>query len=107
MNGEFRRLWKDAVVALRYCPDISLERLRKKLTADSKLEHVTIWSRMSSLLLSKNMKMKIYRTINLPILLCGCETWSLMLREGCRLRVFENRVAKNTFGPRKDEITGD
>jgi hypothetical protein len=60
MNGIFRRLWKETVVALRYCPDISLERLRKKLTTDSTLEMpVIIWSRMSSHFLSKNMKIKM------------------------------------------------
>ena len=106
MNGIFRRLWKDVVVALRYCPDISLERLRKKLTADLTLEMlVTIWPRMSSHLLSKNMKMKIWRTIILPILSCWCETWSLTLREGHRLRAFRNRVIRNIFGPRRNEIT--
>ena len=46
----------------------------------------------SSSLLSKKLKIKIYRTIILPVVLCGCETWSLTLREEHRLRVFENRV---------------
>ena len=46
---------------------------------------------MSSNLLSKNLKVKIYRTIILPFVLYGCETWSLTLREGSRLRMFENR----------------
>jgi hypothetical protein len=108
MNGTFGGVWKDAVVALRYCPDISLERFRRKLTADSTSEMpVTIWSRMSSHLLSKNMKMKIWRTLTLPMLSCWYETWSFTLREGHRLRVFNNRVTRNIFGPRRDEITGD
>ena len=47
---------------------------------------------LSFSLLSKNLKIKIYRTIMLPVVLYGCETWSLTLREECRLRVFENRV---------------
>ena len=54
--------------------------------------------------LSKNIKIKIYRTIILPVVLYGCETWSLTLREERRLRVFDNRVLKRTFGPRRDEI---
>jgi hypothetical protein len=58
-------------------------------------------------LLSKNVKIKIYRTIILPVVLCGCETWSLTLREGRRLRVFENKVLTRVFGPRRDEVTGD
>ena len=60
----------------------------------------------SSSLLSKNINVKIYRTIILPILLHGCETWSLTLREECRLRVFENKVLRGIFGPRRDEVTG-
>jgi len=55
----------------------------------------------------KNLKIKIYRTIILPVVLYGCETWSLTLREGHRLRVFENRVFKRLFGPKRDAITGE
>jgi len=57
-------------------------------------------------LLSKNLKIKIYRTIILPVVVYGCETWSLILREECRLRVFENRVLRRIFGPKRDEVTG-
>src|SRR5215475_7649015 len=49
---------------------------------------------------------KIYRTIILPVVLYKCETWSLTLREECRLRVFENRVLRRIFGPKRDEVTG-
>jgi hypothetical protein len=52
------------------------------------------------------VKIKIYKTIILPVVLYGCETWSLMLREEHRLRVFENRVLRRIFGPRRDEVTG-
>jgi hypothetical protein len=58
-------------------------------------------------LLSKNLKIKIYRTIILPVVLYGCETWSLTLREKRRLRVFENRVLRRLFGPKRDEVTGE
>ena len=61
---------------------------------------------LSSRLLSKNLKIKIYRTIILPVVLYGCETWSLTLREERRLRVFENRVLRRVFGPKRDEVTG-
>jgi len=61
----------------------------------------------SASLLSKKLKIKIYRTITLPIVLYGCETWSLTLREERRLRVFENRVLRRVFGPRRDEVTGE
>ena len=62
---------------------------------------------MSSRLLSKNLKIKIYRTIILPVVLYGCETWSLTLREERSLRVFENRVLRTVFGPKRDEVTGE
>jgi len=61
---------------------------------------------LSSILLSKNLKIKTYRTIILPVLY-GCETWTLTLREECRLRVFENRVVRNIFGPMRDEVTDE
>jgi hypothetical protein len=51
--------------------------------------------------------MLIYRTIILPVVLYGCETWSLTLREERRLRVFENRVLRRIYGPRRDEVTGE
>jgi hypothetical protein len=53
------------------------------------------------------VKVKIYKTIILPVVLYGCETWSLTLREEHRLRVFENRVLRRVFGPKRDEVTGE
>jgi hypothetical protein len=58
-------------------------------------------------LLSKNVKIKIHRTIILPVVLYGCETRSLTLREECSLRVFENKVLRRIFGPKRDEVTGE
>jgi len=58
-------------------------------------------------LLSKNLKIKIYRTVILPVVLYGFETWSLTLREERKLRVFENRVLRKIFGPKRDEVTGE
>jgi len=57
-------------------------------------------------LLSKNLKIKIYRTIILPVVLYGCETWSLTLREVRKLRVFENMVLRRLLGPGRDEVMG-
>jgi hypothetical protein len=54
-------------------------------------------------LISKNLKIKIYKTVILSVLLYGCETWSLTLGEERRLRVFENRVVRRTFGPKREE----
>jgi hypothetical protein len=62
---------------------------------------------LSSSLLSKNTKIKIYRTVILPVVLYGCETWSLTLREEHRLRVFDNRVQRRIFGSKRDEVTGE
>jgi len=56
-------------------------------------------------LLTKNLKIKIYRTIILPVVLYGCETWSLTLREERSLRMFENRVLRRIFGSKRDEVT--
>ena len=58
-------------------------------------------------MLSKKLKIKIYRTKILPVVLYGCETWSLTLRDERRLRVFENRVLRRVFGPKRDEVTGN
>jgi len=62
---------------------------------------------LSSRLLSKNLKIKIYRTIILLVVLYGCETWSLTLREERKLRRFKNMVLRRIFGPRRDEVTGE
>jgi hypothetical protein len=62
---------------------------------------------LSSRLLSRNVKVKIYKTIILPVVLYGCKTLSLTLREEHRLRVFENRVLRRIFGPKRDELTGE
>ena len=56
---------------------------------------------------SKSLNIKIYRTIILPVILYGCGTWSRTLREECRLRVFENKVLRRIFGPKRVEVTGE
>jgi hypothetical protein len=55
---------------------------------------------------SKCVKIGIYKITILPMILSGCETWSLTLREEHRLRVFENKVLRKIFGPKRDEVTG-
>jgi hypothetical protein len=62
---------------------------------------------LSSRLLSRDVKVKIYKTIILPVVLYGCESWSLTQREEHRLRVFENRILRRIFGPKRDEVTGE
>jgi hypothetical protein len=65
----------------------------------------SVQSLLSSHLLSRNIKVKMYKTIILPVVLYGREIWSLTLREEHRLRVFENRVLRRIFGPKRDEVT--
>jgi hypothetical protein len=58
-------------------------------------------------MLSKNLRIGLYETIILPVILYRCETWFLTLREKHRLKVFENRVLRRIFGPKRDEVTGE
>ena len=58
-------------------------------------------------MLSKNLNIKIYSSIILPVILYGCVTWSLTMREELRLRVFENNVLRRIFRPKRDEVTGE
>jgi hypothetical protein len=62
---------------------------------------------VSPRLLSKNLKIKLYRNIILPVVLHVYKTWSLTLREERRLRVSENRMLRKIFGPKRDEVTGE
>jgi hypothetical protein len=62
---------------------------------------------LSSRLLSKNLKVRTFMMITLPVVLYGCETWSPTLREEHRLRVFENTVLRRIFGLKRDEVTGE
>jgi hypothetical protein len=64
-------------------------------------------SLLSSNLLSKNVRFKVYETIILQIVFYDCENWSLTMREECRLRIFENRVLRRIFEPKRDEVTGE
>jgi hypothetical protein len=67
----------------------------------------SVQSLLPSRLLSRYVKVKIYKTIILPVVLYGCQTWYVTLREEHRLRVFENRILRRIFGPKSDEVTGE
>jgi len=69
--------------------------------------YYSVHNLLSSSMLSKTLKIKIYRTIILPVVLYGRGTWSLTLRKERRLRLFENRVLRRVFGPKRDEVTGE
>jgi hypothetical protein len=82
------------------------EEIKSRLNLGNACYHL-VQSLLSSRLLSRNIKVEIYKTIILPVVLYGCETWSLTLREEHRQRVFENRVLRRIFGPKRDEVTGE
>jgi len=79
------------------------EAVKSRLRSGNACYH-TVQNILSSRLLSKNLKIKIYRTIIMAVVLYGCETWSLTLREERKLRVFENML-RRIFGPRREEVT--
>jgi hypothetical protein len=81
------------------------EEIKSRLKAGNARFH-SIQTLLSSSLISKNLKVKIYRTIILSVVLYECETWSRTLREERRLKVFENRVLRRVFGPKREEVTG-
>jgi len=80
--------------------------IKSRLSSGNVCYH-SVQNLLSSSLISKNLKIKIYRNIILPIVLYGCGTWSLTLRDEMNLRVFDNIVLRRIFGPRRDEVTGE
>ena len=82
------------------------EEIKSRLKLGNACYH-SVKNLLSSRLLSKNLKNKIYRTIILSVVLYKCETWSLTLREERRLRVFEKILLRKLFGPKRDEMTGE
>jgi hypothetical protein len=82
------------------------EEVKSRLKSENTCYH-SVQDLLSSSFLFKNTKIKIHRTIILPVVLCGCETWSLTLTEKHGLRVLEDRVLRKIFGPKRDEVTGE
>jgi hypothetical protein len=85
--------------------DLMQEEIKKRLNSVNACYH-SVQNLLSFCLLSRNVKIRIYNTINLPLFMYGCETWSLTLKKEHRLRVFENRVLRRIFGPKRDEVMG-
>ena len=106
-NSTFDRVeeFKYLGTTLTYQNSIA-EEIKSRLKAGNARYH-SVQNLLSSSLFSKNTKIKLYRNIILSVVLYGCETWSLTLREERRLRVFENRVMRRIFGPTRDEVTGE
>ena len=82
------------------------EEIKSRLWPGNACYH-TVQNLLSSRLLYKNLKIKIYRNIILPVVLYGFENWSMILREERKLRVYENIVLRRIFGLRRDEVTGE
>jgi hypothetical protein len=81
------------------------EEIKRRLKSGTACCH-SVKNLLSSHLLSKNVKIRICKTVILSAVLYGCETWSLILREEHKLRMFENRVLRRIFGPKRDEVMG-
>jgi len=102
-NSSFERVEKSSYLRTTLTNQNSIqEEVKSRLKSGNACYH-SVQNLLSSSLLPKNLKIKIYRTISLPVVLYGCETWSLALKGELRLRVFENSV----FGPKRAEVTGD
>jgi hypothetical protein len=84
---------------------LSQEEIKRRLISGNACYHF-VQNISSSLLLSKNVEVRIYKTIVFPVVLYGCETWSLTVREEHKLRVSENKVLRRIFGPKRDGVTG-
>ena len=82
------------------------EEIKSRLKSGPVCFHL-VQNPLPSSLLSKNIKINIYRAIIKPVVLYGCETWSLTLMEKRRLKVFENRLLRSIFWPKRDEVTGE
>jgi hypothetical protein len=79
--------------------------IKKRLNSGNVCYH-SVQNLLSSRLLSKIVKVRIYKTIILPVVLYGCETWTLTVREEHKLCVFENKVLRRIFGPKRDGVKG-
>ena len=99
---ELREEWKESIIVLIYKKD---DKIKSRLESGNACYHV-VQNLLSSSLRSKHLKIKMYRTVILHIVLYGCKTWSLTLREERRLRVLENRVLRKIFEPKRNEVTG-
>jgi len=106
-NSSFERVEEFKYLGSNLTNQNSIQEEFKNILKSRNVCHHSVQNLLSSSLLSKNLKIKIYKTIILPVVLYGCETWLLTLRVERRLRVFENRVLRRIFGAKGDEVTGE
>jgi len=105
-NSTFERVEEFKYLGTTFTNQNSIpEEIKSRLKSGNACYH-SVQNVLSSRLLSKSLKIKIYRTIILSVVLYGCETWSLTLWEERKLRVFENMVLRRIFGPSSDEVKG-
>ena len=106
-NNSCERLEEFKYLETALTNQISIQEDIKNRLKSGNACYLSVQNLLSYNLLSKNLKIKIYRTIILPFALYECETWSLTLRKERRLKVFENKVLRRICGPRRDEVTGE
>jgi hypothetical protein len=82
------------------------EEIKRRLNSGNAYYHL-VQNLLPSSLLLKNFKIRIHKTIVFPVVMYGCEIWSLTLREEHKVRVFENRVLKRIFGSKRDKVMGE
>jgi len=105
-NSSFERVEDFGYLGTTLTDQNSIQEEIKSILKSESVVYNSVENPLSSSLISKKLLILIYRNIILPVVLYGCEIWSLTLREERRLRVFENRVLRRIFGPKTDEVTG-
>jgi len=105
-NNSFERMEEFNLGTILTNQNSIQKEIKSRLKSGNACYH-SVQNVLSSFLLSTNIKFKIYRTIMLPVGFYGCESWSLILREICRLTLSENGVMRRIFGSKRYEVTGD
>ena len=106
-NSSFERVEQFKYIGRNLTDHISIQEDIKSKLRSGNVCYRLVQNLLFFSLLFKNLKIKIYRNIILSVVLYGSETWSLALRDERRLRVFENRVLRSIFVPKRDEIIGE